>query len=106
MDYAELREVVTRLAKLISRDPDLSIDESQGQDGNPIWRLSTQRGTALLIGKQGKTWAALQRVVAAASYATGTTPNLMLLDPRDNYSSYKPDTVEAVSNGTTDRRRL
>ena len=80
--YAELRDVVTRLAKLISRDPDLTIKESQGADGNPLWRLSTLPGTALLIGKQGKNWIAFQRIVAAASYATGTTPTLMLIDPR------------------------
>ncbi len=104
MDYAELRDVVIRLAKLISRDPELIIEESQGQDSNPLWRLSTPRGTALLIGKQGKNWIAFQRIVAAASYATGTTPTLMLIDPRENYNPYKSDLVEELESGTSDRR--
>ena len=104
MDYVELRDVVARLAKLISRDPNLVIEESKDTAGNPLWRLSTQRGTALLIGKQGKNWIAFQRVVAAASYATGTTPTLMLLDPRENYNPYKSDLVEELESGTSDRR--
>ncbi len=74
--------MVERLARIISRDPGLKVGDATDLEGQRVLRLSAPRGTALLIGKGGRTWKALERVVVAASYATGTVTKLILDDPR------------------------
>lgn len=44
--------------------------------------LSTPNGTGRLLGRQGETFRALQRVVSAAAWRTGYSFRLVICDPR------------------------
>ncbi len=83
MSPAELIELVSLLTRVISGDANATVTPLPVAGNEQTLLLSTPEGTGRLLGRNGDTFHALQRVVSAAAWRTGLSFRLVISDPRE-----------------------
>lgn len=82
MNRKMLITIVAELTRAITGDVSVELQVLPLAGSEQTLVLSTPNGTGRLLGRNGETFRALQRVVSAAAWRTGYSFRLVISDPR------------------------